>query len=689
MSLDQPIKTITGVGVSKAKDFERIGVSTVEDALFDFPFRYDDLSSQKPISGIKNKEKVTVRGTISSIKNRRSKDNKRIVITEALVEDGTGSIKAVWFHQGFLTKSLKTGVQVALSGKTEDKFGLTLVNPLYEILGNAKITKHTGRILPIYRLSGALTQKIRRVAAEGALKFVGELEDWVPENIQKGEGFIDLDDAVRAMHFPNNQEDVDRALSRLKFDEFFLHQLLHAQVRRELKKEKAPAIKFSEAEVKEFISSLPFELTNAQKKASWAIIKDMERSEPMNRLLEGDVGSGKTVVAAIAARNASASGWQSVILAPTEILADQHGHSLEKLLGGKMNIAVFTRSVQRINGREVTREEMLEGLKNGYIDLAVGTHTLLSKSVLFKRLGLIVVDEQHRFGVNQRKSLKDREGDIDGIPHLLSMTATPIPRSLALVMYGDLDRSILDEYPVGRKPIKTSIVFDDTEEDVYDIMCDEMDAGRQVFVVAPLIEESDMLGAKSVEEVYTHFAEGPFRAYRVGTLHGKMKTQERDDVMARFVNGEIDMIIATTVVEVGVDIPNATVMFIEGAERFGLSQLHQLRGRVGRSDMASYCFLHPTEDMSELANKRLQAVVLSQNGFDLADKDLELRGPGNIFGTQQSGFEIFKLGSFADRDLMGAAKDYAKDIMDEDPTLEQWPRLKEKVDAYMEDTHFE
>lgn len=687
--LEKPISLIPGIGAAKAKDFTRLHIETVKDVLFDFPFRYDDLSSQKSIAEIKSGEKVTVRGTISLIQNRRSAKQRRMIMTEAIVEDGTGSIKAVWFHQGFLTKSLKTGTQVALSGKTDDRYGLSLVNPMYEILGSAKKTKHTGRILPVYRLAGSLTQKVRRTVAEHAVQHADGLVDWLPEYIRKQEGFSPLSEAVRTMHFPNKQEDVDKALIRLKFDEFFLHQILHAQVRRELKQEKAPMIPFKENEVKKFIASLPYKLTNAQKKAAWAIIKDMERNEPMNRLLEGDVGSGKTVVAAIAAVNAAESGWQTAMLAPTEILADQHGRSLETLLANKMTVAVFTRSVQRVNGKTVDREQMLEALRNGKIDLVIGTHALLSDKVLFDRLGFIVVDEQHRFGVNQRKALKDREDDANGIPHLLSMTATPIPRSLALVVYGDLDRSILDEYPAGRKPITTAIVDEANEERIFEKMRDEMDAGQQVFVVAPLIEESDALGSKSVEEIYSHFSKGPFEAFRIETLHGRMKPQERDAVMARFVSGEIDMLIATTVVEVGVDIPNATVMYIEGAERFGLAQLHQLRGRVGRSELPSFCYLHPSGTLSDLARKRLTAIVRSQNGFDLADKDLELRGPGNIFGTEQSGFEIFKLGSFADRDLLSLAKDYAKDVMDEDPTFEAWPHLKKRVDEYIEEVHFE
>jgi len=689
-SLEKEVKNIKGIGAVKARELAKIGVSTVREVLFDFPFRHDDLSNKQPIEDIKVGEKVTIRGTISVIQNRRSKSNRRIMVTEAIVEDGTGSIKADWFHQGFLTKSLKAGTLVSLSGKTDDKYGLSLVNPVYEIVGSAKVTKHTGCIVPIYKLIGSLTQKVRRAVAEEAVKYLDELTEWLPEKIIQAEGLISEQDAIRTMHFPNSKKDLEKAEIRLKFDEFLLHQILHGKVRRELKKQTSPRISFNEEIVKETLASLPFELTGAQKKAIWAIIKDMDRDEPMNRLLEGDVGTGKTIVAATVARNAASQGWQTAILAPTEILADQHAMTLQKMFGDVMNIAVFTRTKRRFGNTEVTKEQMLEALRNGKIDLVVGTHALLSETVLFNRLGLIVVDEQHRFGVKQRKALKDREGDNDGIPHLLSMTATPIPRSLALVLYGDLDRSLLDEYPAFRKPINTVLVEGELQlEHAYEKMREEMDRGRQVFVVAPLIEESDALGAKSVHEIYDHFEQGPFIAYRIGMLHGKLKPAEKDEVMAKFVAGELDIVISTTVVEVGVDVPNATVMFIEGAERFGLAQLHQLRGRVGRGENESICFLHPTSDTSELAHARLNAVVRSQNGFELADKDLELRGPGNIFGTDQSGFEAFKIGTFADIDLISLAKDYAKDILDEDEDLNIWPELKDRVLTYYDEVHFE
>lgn len=687
--LEQEIRFVKGIGAVKAKDFARLGLVTLKDALFDFPFRHDDLSANVTISQLQPGQKVTIRGTVSVINNRKSSKNKRMTVTEAIVEDGSGSIKVVWFHQGFLTKVLKPGVVVSLSGKVDDRYGLSLVNPIYEVLGKQKSAKHTGRILPVYSLAGALTQKVRRHVAEMALEAIDELEEWLPENILEKEGFVSLRDAVKSMHFPASQGDLDKALRRLKFDEFFLHQIMHAKARRELQQQKASKIAFSESIVKEAVASLPFELTDVQRKATWAIIQDMEREQPMNRLLEGDVGTGKTVVAALAAVSAAADGWQSAFLAPTEILAEQHAKTLQDLFGDRLNIALFTRTKRRVGEKEVTKPQILDALRNGKVDLAIGTHALLSDNVLFNRLGLIVVDEQHRFGVKQRKALKDREEDADGIPHLLSMTATPIPRSLALVLYGDLDRSLLDEYPAGRKKIETFIVEPKKEEPYYQRMRDQMDEGRQVFVVCPIIEESDALGVNSVNEIYSEFVKGPFMAYNIGMLHGKLKQQEKDEVMAKFAAGELDMLVSTTVVEVGVDVPNATVMFIEGAERFGLAQLHQLRGRVGRGEYQSYCYLHPSGDLSDLARRRLQAVVSTQNGFILADKDLELRGPGNIFGTEQSGFETFKLGSFADRDLIFLAKDYAKDMLDEDESLDTWLPLKERVHEYVQEVHFE
>jgi len=690
MNLDKEVRYVKGIGQMKAQDFLRLGIKNLSDSLYDFPFRYDDLSNKIEISDIKPGQKVTIGGTIASITNRKSNKNPRMVVTEAIVQDGTGAIKVIWFHQGFLTKTLRTGTNVALSGKIDDKYGLSLVNPTYEVVGDAKKTMHTGRIVPIYRLCGGLTQKVRRMVTEEALKSIDdEIADYIPEDIIKSEKFIDLHTALRAIHFPNTTKMQEKSLRRLKFDEFFLHQILHGKARRELKKKKASAIKFNQSYIKKVVSELPFELTAAQKKSLFAIYKDMERDEPMNRLLEGDVGTGKTIVAALAAINTAKAGWQSALLAPTEILSEQHANGLHEMFGDKLTIALFTRTKRWVSGRAVTKKQMLDALKNGKIDFVIGTHALLSHDVLFNRLGFIIVDEQHRFGVKQRQALKDRHGDDDGIPHLLSMTATPIPRSLSLVLYGDLDCSILDEYPAGRKIIETHIVVTGREKIYHQKMRDQIDAGHQVFVVCPLIEESDALGVKSVNEIHDKFKKGPFKDYKVGMLHGRMKSEEKDEVMQSFLKNEINVLVATTVIEVGVDIPNATVMFIEGAERFGLAQLHQLRGRVGRDEYQSFCFLHPSEKLTPLAKQRLLAVTESHDGFKLADKDLALRGPGNIFGTSQSGFEKFKLGSYADMDLITTARDYATEILDQDPDLTPWPALRDRVQEYIEEIHFE
>jgi ATP-dependent DNA helicase RecG len=511
----------------------------------------------------------------------------------------------------------------------------------------------------------------------------------MPDHIIREVELMPLPASISELHFPGSTESKEKALRRLKFDEFFLHQLLHAKSRRELKMQKAPKVPFDEAAVKKAVTELPFILTAAQKKAIWAIIKDMNRPEPMNRLLEGDVGSGKTVVAALVGLNAARDGWQTAMLAPTEILAEQHAQTLQRLFGDKLTIALYTRTKRRVGNKEVTKAQLLTALKNNAAQIVVGTHALLTQDVLFDRLGLIVVDEQHRFGVRQRQALKDKQGDLDGMPHLLSMTATPIPRSLALVLYGDLDRSILNEYPAGRKPIETQVIELGREEPVYEKMRKEMDAGRQVFVVCPLIEESDALGVNSVSQVFKEFVLEPFRGYRVVMLHGRMKTKEKDDVMRKFANGEADMLISTTVVEVGVDVPNATIMYVEGAERFGLAQLHQLRGRVGRGEHQSYCFLHPSGVLGEIARERLRAIENSQDGFDLAEKDLQLRGPGNIFGTEQSGFEQFKLGTMHDIDLMSFAKDFSKEVLDQSPDLTVYPKLRERLFQYVDEVHFE
>ncbi len=687
--LKDSISSVVGIGASKAKDFARLGLQHLKDVLFDFPFRYDDLSHAVAIADARPGGKVTVQGTISSIQTRRSQKSYRMMVTEAILEDGTGAIKAVWFHQGFLTKVLKPGQVVSLAGKVDDKYGLSLVNPVYEIVGNAKVTKDTGRIVPIYKLTGALTQKVRRKVVEAALGAIHEVDDWLPDHIKREVELIPLPDSIRELHFPGSDESKDLALRRLKFDEFFLHQLLHAKSRRELKAQKAPKVPFDEETVKKAVSELPFVLTGAQRKAIWAIIRDMNRPEPMNRLLEGDVGSGKTVVAALVGLNAAQDGWQTAMLAPTEILAEQHAQTLQRLFGHRLNIALYTRTKRRVGDKEVTKPQLLSALKNNVAQIVVGTHALLTQDVLFDRLGLIVVDEQHRFGVRQRQALKDKQGDLDGLPHLLSMTATPIPRSLALVLYGDLDRSILNEYPAGRKPIQTQVVELGREQPIYQAMREQMDAGRQIFVVCPLIEESDALGVNSVQQVYKEFVLEPFKGYRVSMLHGRMKTKEKDDVMRDFASGKANMLISTTVVEVGVDVPNATIMYVEGAERFGLAQLHQLRGRVGRGEHQSFCYLHPSGVLGETARERLKAIENSQDGFDLAEKDLQLRGPGNIFGTEQSGFEQFKLGTMHDIDLMSAAKDFSKEVLDQSPDLSTYPKLRQRLYEYVEEVHFE
>ena len=406
--LKDTISSVTGIGLSKAKDFGRLGILSLNDALFDFPFRYDDLSNAVTIAEVKHGAKVTIQGTIMSIDNRKSAKSIRMMVTEAIIEDGTGAIKAVWFHQGFLTKVIKPGQVVSLAGKVDDRYGLSLVNPAYEILASGKSTKETGRIVPIYKLTGALTQKIRRKVAEASLSAIKEVEEWMPERIMEEVEIIELPKAVTEMHFPASNEAKDKALRRLKFDEFFLHQLLHAKSRRELQMRKAPKVPFDEALMKKLVKELPFDLTGAQKKAVWAIIKDMNRPEPMNRLLEGDVGSGKTVVAALVAINAAKDGWQTAMLAPTEILAEQHAQTLQKLFGDSITIALYTRTKRRVAGKEVTKAQLLASLKNGGSQIVVGTHALLTQEVLFDRLGLIVVDEQHRFGVRQRQALKDK-----------------------------------------------------------------------------------------------------------------------------------------------------------------------------------------------------------------------------------------------------------------------------------------
>jgi len=504
--------------------------------------------------------------------------------------------------------------------------------------------------------------------------------DWLPKQIRKEYGLIDLTEAIKKIHFPNNQKDIELARERIGFDELFLIQLQAQMIRAKIKAGQTRPINFLEQETKDFVNSLPWQLTDDQRRSAWEILQAINKDKPMTRLLEGDVGSGKTIVAVLAMLNTALNHLQSALMVPTEILAKQHFESLGKLFGGmKIKMALLTRSHRYLNNLEqkISKPKIIEAIKSGAVDIIIGTHALIQEDVEFQDLSLVVIDEQHRFGVEQRQALMKKTME-HFVPHLLSMTATPIPRSLALAMYDDLDISIIKQMPKDRQKIITKIVKSSARQQAYADISKQVAEGRQAFVVCPLIDESDQLGAKSVKEEYDRLKKTVWPDLRIGMIHGKLKSEEKAQIMEDFNQGKIDVLVATAVVEVGIDVPNATVMMIENAERFGLAQLHQYRGRVGRSQYQSFCFLM-TNEADETENQRLQAMLTYDSGFDLAKADLKFRGPGEVYGKLQKGFPQLRVASLYDFVLMKQAKDAATKILTIDPDLKESSELKEKI----------
>ncbi len=677
--LSSSIKELPGVGAVAQKDLKALGIATVRDLLFYVPFRYDDFSLRKKIVDLQMDDVVTVTCQVNMIEARPASKNRKLILVEAIVSDETGELKVVWFNQPWLTKQIRVGSRISLAGRVENRFGLNMMNPVWEQEGENTVT---GRLIPVYGLSGSLTMGRIRNAIGNALLCVYELTDWVPDSILVQEKLPDLCDAIVSVHAPKDRSSLNRAVERLKFNELFLHQLLFAEIRRGLKKASCFSIPINEESLKEFVSRLPFQLTQAQRRACWEVVQDLAKPHPMNRLLEGDVGSGKTVVSAMAVSRVLEEGKRVVYLAPTELLADQQQKALQRFLPNQ-TIGLLTRSRARIGNESVKKDQIL----NGDVACVVGTHTLLQESFTMNDLALVIVDEQHRFGVKQRHALLEREQGLQA-PHLLSMSATPIPRSLALTIYGDLDLSILDELPAGRKQVATAIVSQEHREGMWKHVLEQIREGRQVFVVCPLIDPSDTEGNASVVQTKKELKQGSLNTCSIELLHGKLKTDEKESIMEKFRKGEIQVLVSTTVVEVGVDIPNATVMVILGAERFGLAQLHQLRGRVGRSDHQSYCYLLPGPVMGA-SLERLRALESTANGFELAEKDLQFRGPGNVFGDSQSGFPDFQLATPADVDLMKKARDYAAELLKQDEKLEQHPLIREMIQEANDSVHLE
>jgi len=643
--LATPLQYLKGVGPRRAADFAHVGLVTVEDLLYRFPLRYEDRSRLQPIASLKAGQSASVTGRILNC-HLRSTRRPGFKIFEALVGDPSGALRVTWLNQSFLRDVFAPGQHVVLFGPVEMRVGgLQLTNPQYEILDDEEgETIHTGRIVPVYEKTGSVTPKIQRKLVYAAVqRLPADLPDHLPEAIRARFDYPSRMAALVAAHFPPDGASLEAlnqfatpAQQRLIFEEAFLFQTGVMARRRSAAAERKPMPVGVDDRIRESARRvLPFKLTPGQKQALKEIVDDLQRPQPMNRLLEGDVGAGKTIVALLAALVAMENGLQVAFMAPTEILAEQHFFNISQLLRtSRFRVALLTGATA-----SARRREQLAEIEAGTIHLVVGTHALVQGDVRFKQLGLAVIDEQHRFGVLQRALLRAK-----GLhPDVLVMTATPIPRTLALTVYGDLDVSVIRDMPPGRLPIRTLAKPESRRDEVYQFVRAQLDAGRQAYVIYPLVEESDKVDLKAATEMADHLAQEIFPAYRVGLLHGRMKQDGKEHVMKAFAAGELHILVSTTVVEVGVDVPNASVMIVEHAERFGLSQLHQLRGRVGRDRHQSFCFLLYQAPLSDEARGRLKAMTDTTDGFEIADRDLALRGPGDFFGTRQAGVPTFRL----------------------------------------------
>ncbi|KKQ11695.1 MAG: ATP-dependent DNA helicase RecG [Candidatus Moranbacteria bacterium GW2011_GWE1_36_7] len=694
------LEKLPRIGMKYGAILKKLNIETVEDFLLHFPFRYEDYSERILIENLAAGETATVMGEVVQSKLVRTW-KKKMMITECFVSDETGTVRAVWFNQPYVSDSLTAGKGVRLAGKiSEDAKGLFFSNPAWEL--SSRTPTNTGRLVPIYPETEGLTSKWIRWQMQNMIKYADALVDPIPENILRGLHLPILSEAVKSLHFPKTLKEFELAQKRFAFQQMFLVQLATQRVKISWDKQNAASIAFNETLTKYFVESLPFTLTDAQRKAAFQILKDLEKPLPMNRLLNGDVGSGKTIVAAMASLSAINAGFQVSLMAPTEVLARQHFESISKIFSKQdITVGLLTNSYQiTTDNRQLTtnnkksRDALLQKLKNGEINLVIGTHALIQKDIKFKNLALIIIDEQHRFGVAQRAFLQQQIAEInDGlpgkIPHLLTMTATPIPRTLTLAFFGNLDISVLDEMPKNRLPIVTEIVMPSKRKDVYDFVRSEITKGHQAFIIFPLVEESEKLTElKAATQEHEMLSREIFPDLKLGLLHGKLKAGEKEQVMADFKDKKYDILVATSVVEVGIDIPNATVIMIEDAERFGLSQLHQFRGRVGRSDKQSYCFLF-TGSKTIKAKSRLGAMEKTSSGFAIAEEDLKLRGPGEFLGTRQSGLPDIAMEHLSNVKLIEIAHDYAEQTLQNSPDLSDYPLLQKELGKFQSNVHLE
>ena len=670
MDLEKEVKYVKGVGPNRETLLNKVGIFTLKDLITYYPRGYEDRGKpQTLIECVDGKEALIEAVVVNRMAEIRLKGK---TMYKLIIQDETARATCVWFNQSYLKNQFKVGQKYKFFGKVNNVFGkLDITAPVFDIEGKEN---NTGKIIPLYPLTYSLSQNvIRRIIEKGLEEVDGKLEETLPEYILKEYHLQGINEAIKNIHFPKEFEDFNTARNRLVFEELLIMQLALLELKNNYINEEK-GIEFDKfAKMSDIINRLPFKLTKAQLRVLEEIDNNMESDKPMNRLLQGDVGSGKTVVAMCAAYKAVKSGYQAAIMAPTAILATQHLENFKKIFD-ELDI----RCELLISGiTKKKKTQILEQLENGEIDIIIGTHALLEENVVFKKLGLVVTDEQHRFGVKQRTKIVEKGQN----PDVLVMTATPIPRTLALILYGDLDISIIDELPPNRKKIDTFAVTKSMEQRVNNFIMKNVNEGRQVYVVCPLVEENEEMDLKSVQELIKKYQEEIFTMYRVEYIHGKMKTKEKDEIMTRFKNGEIDILISTTVIEVGVDVPNASVMVVENAERFGLAQLHQLRGRVGRGEYQSYCILKH-ESRGENTMKRMKVMCETNDGFVISEKDLELRGQGDFFGTEQHGLPAFKIANlFEDMPILKTAQEAALKIVSDDLKLEKEENkvLKETV----------
>jgi ATP-dependent DNA helicase RecG len=666
--LNSPIQYLKGVGPKRSKILKNFGIETIEDLFYYFPRRYEDRTNFVSISQLKEKEYQTIKGEVFIKGERKSWRRRGFSIFQLMVRDKTGKISAVWFNQPYLKKLFKNGQSVIFYGRIERYEGALQINsPEFEILDEKDKEEESlnlGRMVPVYSLSEGISQRYFRKLIKHTLDdFISKIQEPLPYDIRKRQDLLNLAQSIINIHFPEDKAIQQKAYQRLAFEEFFFYSIPVALRKLNTKQKQGIVHKIDEGLLTKFIQGLNFKLTSAQERVLAEIKKDMQSPQPMQRLLQGDVGSGKTVVAVISAIIASFGGWQVAFMVPTEILANQHYENIQKqikVLSKKINLALLTSSLEDKDKQKLYRE-----IREGKIDLVIGTHALIQEELKFKKLGLVVIDEQHKFGVSQRALLPKKGTN----PDVLIMTATPIPRTLSMTIYGDLDISVIDHLPPGRIPVETQVFPEERIPEVHDFIKEKIKAGRQAYIVYPIIEESDFLELKAAQKMFDELRKGTFKDFRLGMVHGRLSRQKQDKTMMDFKNGKLDILVATTVLEVGIDVANASVLVIEHAERFGLAQLHQLRGRIGRGQYQSYCILIANPQSPD-AISRINAISSMSDGFQIAEEDLKIRGPGEFFGQRQHGLSELKVANpITQLNILQKAREEAMQLIEQDRNL--------------------